>query len=85
MLVEELINRLIHAVSNFREERNNNNSNSTNNNNNSRQTSITNEVRRLFPSTNAAQVNVNSSSTDGSTNAPPDRSYVPDIRNFQPS
>ena len=90
-MAEELIDRLINAVDNLREERNRNSDN--NNNNNRQTTSVTNEIRRLFPSTNSThtQVNVNSSFTDGSSNgsnpinAPPDRKYVPAIRNFQPS
>ena len=79
---EELINQLIgHAVDNLRGERNSNNSNSTNNNNNRQTTSITNEIRRLFLNTNSAQVNVNSSSTDGSTNGnnPINTSYASQI------
>ena len=82
---EELINRLIrHAVDNLRGERNSNNSNSTNNNNNRQTTSITNEIRRLFLNTNSAQVNVNSSSTDRSTNGnnPINTSYNLDPRAF---
>lgn len=93
-MVEELMDRLINAVDNLREETQRHNENvgglqfqGSRVNRQSTQ-STESEMRRLYPSINSIRTNVNvagNNSNNNNNNSAPDRNYVESIRNFQPS
>ena len=79
-MAEELMDRLINAVDNLREETQRQNGSRANRHS---LQSTESEMRRLYPSINST--NVNAAPVAGNGNNCADRSYVQNIRNFQPS
>ena len=84
-MAEELMNRIINAVDNLRQEtqRRNGNGSALQESRASTQSSqsIEGEMRRLYPSINSVHENASLAGN----NSAPDRNYVQSIRNFQPS
>ena len=89
-MAEQLVDRLINAVDNLREETRRQNANASGSQvsraNRQSSQSTESEMRRLYPNINSnVRTNVNVALVVGSSVSAPDRKYVPNIRNFQPS
>lgn len=78
------MNCLINAVDNLREETQRRNQDPSYSRRSGGQ-STESEMRRLYPSINSSSANTSLGINDSSTPCVPDRSYVQNITNFQPS
>ena len=90
-MAEELMNRLIHAVDTLREETQHRNENANvGQGSRAAEQSTEDVMRRLYPSINSANASqtpasARPSATSAPVNINPDRRYVENVRNFQPS
>ena len=89
-MAEQLVDCLINAVDNLREETQRQNANASwsqvSRANRQSSQSTESEMGRLYPSINSnVRTNVNVARVVGSSVSAPDRNYVPNIRNFRPS
>ena len=89
-MAEQLVDRLINVVDNLREETRRQNANASGSQvsraNRQSSQSTESEMRRLYQSINSnVRTNLNVAPVVGSSVSAPDRNYVPNIRNFQPS